>query len=71
MRSENEIVSVRDNLLKILEECRNNRSLPGRSDALKASDSITSCIAAAQLNALQFVLGETKSPMIRSSLLKL
>ena len=67
--SDAEIQSQCNILLGIIHECRNNRSMPGRSDALKSSDSITATIAAAQLSALQYSLGELDSPMKRYKLL--
>jgi hypothetical protein len=70
MRTKEEVEKMRDELLNIIIQCRINRNLPGRSEALKSSDSITASIAASQLNALEFVLGNQTSTMIRSTLLK-
>jgi hypothetical protein len=68
--SEEKIVAARDELLEIIKECRKNANLPGRSEGLISSDHITAALAAAQLDALQFVLNEFPSPMMRSKLLK-
>lgn len=70
MRSKEEIEAQLLELLQIISECRRNRSMLGRSEALKSSDTITATIAAAQLQTLEYVLGSLDSPMKRSKLLK-
>jgi len=70
MISQNEVESMRNELMGIIHQLRVARSQPGRSEAMRTSDSITAAIAAAQLNTLEYVLGNQTSPMIRSRLSK-